>query len=97
MGTRLELQAVLELITPNVYFQPPTKMSYPCILYKRDADDTKWADDITYLHKWRYEVTVIDKAPDSLLVDAVRQLPLCKFTRHFVAENLNHDVYNLFF
>lgn len=97
MGTRLELQTVLEAITPNVYFQPPTRMSYPCILFKRDGDDTKRADNVAYHHKWRYEVTVIDKSPDSPLVDAVRELPLCTFARHFTAENLNHDVFNLFF
>jgi len=97
MGQRLELHAILETITPNVYFQPPTRMSYPCILYKRDGDDAKYADDVLYLHKWRYEVTVIDRSPDSPLVEAVRMLPLCAFSRHFTAENLNHDVFNLFF
>lgn len=97
MGTRLELHAILEEVTPNVYFQPPTIMSYPCILYKRGGDDTKRADNDSYLHKWRYEVTVIDRSPDSPLVEAVRKLPLCAFERHFTADNLNHDVFNLFF
>lgn len=101
MGTRAELHEVLlDLMgSDNVYFQPPPtlSMSYPCIVYNKDDIKTHYADDSPYLHKKRYSVTVIDKDPDSAFPDAVSQLQLCKFARRYVASNLNHDVFNLFF
>ena len=67
MGQRLQLHQLLETFTENVYFQPPTniQLKYPCIIYKRDFADTKFADDIPYNHKLRYAITVIDRDPDS--------------------------------
>lgn len=98
---RLQLQSLLEslLETPNVYFQPPAtvKMVYPCIVYQRDNADTKFADNEPYRHTKRYQVTVIDRNPDSLIPDRVAALPLCTHTRFFTAENLNHDVFSLYF
>lgn len=101
MAQRLELQAILvELLgSPNVYFQPPPtiQMSYPCIVYKRDDENSKFADNLPYSRKKRYQVTVIDRNPDSEIPDKVAQLPSCIFDRFYTAENLNHDVYQLFF
>lgn len=96
---RLQLQSLLEDITPNVYFQPPAnvQMQYPCIRYERDRADTKFAGNSPYRHTKRYQVTVIDQDPDSLIPDKVAALPLCTHQRFFVADNLNHDVYTLFF
>lgn len=101
MGTRLELQAVLKdlLGSDNVYFQPPQnlQMAYPAIVYNRDDVDVSYADNVRYKHKRKYEVTVIDSDPDSEIPDKVGELPLCSFERFFAADNLNHDVFNLFF
>jgi len=99
MAPRLELQTLLEGITENVYFQPPENIEllFPCIVYRRDSDRSDWADNERHRHHWRYEVTVIDRNPDSSLVEAVLELPYCNFNRHFTADNLNHDVFNLFF
>lgn len=101
MGTRLELQSLLEetLGSRNVYFQPPENLSikYPCIIYARDYADTKFADNKPYNTTKRYSVTVIDKDPDSLIPDKIANLPLCVFNRHFKADNLNHDTYNIYF
>lgn len=99
MGLRLDLQELLEDVTANVYFQPPTnvKLVYPCIIYKRDDEDAKYAGNTLYKHTKRYQVTVIDRDPDSTLPDTVRNLPLCSFDRHFTADGLNHDVFNLYF
>lgn len=98
---RLELQSLFEnlLGSRNVYFQPPesTKMIYPCIVYQRDSAISKFADNNPYNHAMRYQVTHIDRDPDSEVPDAIAKLPLCVFTRHFTADNLNHDVYNLYF
>lgn len=96
---RLLLQSRLEGITDHVYFQKPPNvgMQYPCILYKRDDVDEKFADNEPYRRTKRYQVTVIDPDPDSLIPDVVAKLPLCSFDRFYTADNLNHDVFNLFF
>jgi len=101
MGTRINLQAILEAIlgSSEVYFQPPetVKMSYPAIVYSRIGEDVKYADDIRYIAKKQYKITVIDRDPDSLIPDDIAELPLCGFDRHFTTSNLNHDVYNLYY
>lgn len=99
MGQRLQLQSLLETFTENVYFQPPNNMQlkYPCIIYKRDFADTKFADDAPYKHTLRYMVTVIDRDPDSDIPDKVASMPLSLFNRFYTADNLNHDVFNVYF
>jgi hypothetical protein len=101
MAPRLELQALLENIlgTRHVYFQPPAnvQMQYPCIVYQRDYANTQFADNGPYRYTKRYQVTVIDNNPDSDIPDKVASLPLCTFDRFFAADNLNHDIFNLYF
>ena len=101
MAPRVQLQVALEALlgADSVYFQPPTnvQLQYPCILYMRDGSDAKYADDVPYHLTKRYQVTVIDRNPDSDLPDQVEGLSLCSFDRFFAADNLNHWVFNLFF
>lgn len=101
MGPRLKLQELLEEIqgSGNVYFQPPAnvQLQFPCIVYQRDDLDTKFADNAPYGLKQRYQITAIDRNPDSDTPSKLAALPLCTFNRFFVANNLNHDVYNLYF
>jgi len=86
-------------MTSNVYFQPPTnvRLQYPCIVYHRDFADTKFADDEPYNHTKRYQIMVIDQDPDSEIPDKVAALPMSLFNRFFTADDLNHDVYNVYF
>lgn len=101
MGLRLNLQTQLEDIlgTRAVYFQPPAnvQMEYPCIVYTRDNARTRFAGNLPYRYVKRYQVTIIDRDPDSPIPDKVAALPMCIFDRSFVADNLNHDVFNLYF
>lgn len=99
MAQRLDLHQLLEDITPNVYFQPPTniQMEYPCIVYQRDFLDTKFADNSPYSRTKRYMITVIDINPDSEIPDQVAALPLSTFNRFYTADGLNHDVYVVYF
>lgn len=101
MATRLELHTTLVEVlgTENVYFQPPQNimLKYPCIVYNRSGRDAKFADNGPYSTKTRYTVTVIDPDPDSHIPDKVGALPLCRFDRFFTAENLNHDIFNVYF
>jgi hypothetical protein len=101
MAPRLELHAILLnlLETDQVYFQPPPNvyMKYPAIVYKRDYELANFADNDVYLRRKRYLVTVIDKNPDSDIPDKIAELPLCVYDRFYAADDLNHDVFKLFF
>lgn len=101
MDRRLELHAVLVSIlgSGHVYFQEPAnvQMKYPAIVYGIDDQDTKYANNNPYFRVKRYEVKVIDRIPDSPIPDAVAALPLCSFNRRYAADNLIHDVFNLYF
>lgn len=96
---RLQLHQILETFTDHVYFQPPTniQLEYPCIIYKRDFADTKFANDKPYNNTKRYMVTIIDRDPDSGIPEKVAAMPMSLFNRFYTADNLNHDVYNVYF
>ncbi len=103
MNRRLQLHNILITVlgSNNVYFQPPStvNMNYPCIVYRRGEINfkTKYAADELYSHRKAYIVTVIDPDPDSEIPDKVLKLPYCGFARHFTADNLNHDVFTLYY
>lgn len=101
LSRREQLQALLEELQgdEHVYFQPPAnlKMVYPCIVYQRDDMDTKFANNNPYDWCQRYQVTVIDRSPDNQIAVKIAALPMCSYSRFFVAENLNHDVFSLYF
>lgn len=101
MNKRKQLHETLVGIlgSRNVYFQPPAtvKMKYPCIVYKRNKINTIHANDVPYGSRQNYMVIVIDSEPDSLIPEKVGVLPLCRFERHYTADNLNHDIYNIFY
>lgn len=96
--SRSELQEVLESLVPHVYFQPPENVSiqYPCIVYKLDAIQNEHADGMTYISNPRYQITLIDYAPDSEYVDPLSDLGYCSFERYYVSDNLNHFVFSIF-
>ena len=101
MNNRLELHEIFcEILgSRNAYFQPPesVKMNYPAIRYSRKDIKNRFANDQVYMQKDCYEVIVIDKDPDSELVKKVSTFPMCSFDRHYVSDNLNHDVFTLYF
>ena len=84
---------------PHVYHQGPgsDKMTYPCIVYKLTGIPVEHADNVNYADWREYEVTVIDRNPDSPLREKVAKLPMCRFLRYFVYEGLNHYVFDLYF
>lgn len=101
MAPRLELQALLEgvLESTNVYFQPPSnvQLKYPCIVYERDNAKTEFAGNKPYSYTKRYQVTVIDRNPDTSIPDKIAMLPLSNLSRIFTADNLHHYAYTLYF
>lgn len=100
MLRRVDLQARLEelLGTPNVYFQPPEsmKLQYDAIVYFRKDIQNRHANDFVYKQDDAYEIVVIYKNPDSDLPRKISKLPMCSLDRHYVSDNLNHDVFTLY-
>lgn len=100
MKSRLELSKILHTLADHVYYQPPTgiKIEYPCIIYERASGVNIPADNQSYLYTKSYDVTVIDKNPDSEIPDKIMQtFQMCTFERHFVSDNLNHDTFLIYF
>lgn len=99
---RLELDQILRdlLGSTNVYFQPPEniRMKYPAVVYHRQNADSKFANNKTYISCMRYQVTYIDANPDSdFNKKMIETFPMCTYDNHFVADNLNHEIFDLYF
>lgn len=96
---RTDLHELLCLLlgSRNVYFQPPTNvlMNYPAIRYKLSDIDNVHADDGVYLSTKNYELILIDSDPDSETVDKLIRIRGCRFIRQYVADNLNHWVFQI--
>jgi hypothetical protein len=99
MAPRSQLHELLLSFVDNVYFDPPANVSmvFPCIVYSRSSALNLYADNGPYHHTKRYQVTIIDRNPDSPIPDKVAALPMSEFSQHFVTENLHHDIYSVFF
>lgn len=108
---RLALQAELEELladkvatledgSPAIYFQPPEKqkLKYPCLIYSYETDYFRHADNKSYFKCPQYELTVVDRNPDSDISDViVGHFTYCRHNRQFTADNLRHDVIGLYY
>lgn len=100
MGTRLELHEELMDILKPCYFQPPEtlKITYPCIIYKLNQVEDRKADNLSYSRFKSYQITVIDRDPDSDIYDRIMDhFMMCRFDRFFTSDNLNHWILNLYY
>lgn len=101
MDRRLNLQRLLVDIlgTNNVYHQPPEniKMQYPAIVYSKETELDKYADNVKYNARDRYQLTVIDRNPDSTIPDKITKLLFASHNTRFAREGLNHDVFTLYY
>lgn len=101
MASRLKLQTKLEelLENRNVYYQPPSsiKMSYPAIRYSKTKHNKKYANNKIYLKTNCYEIIVIATRPDIPVIDKLSELPMCNWNRRYIADNLYHDVFELYY
>ena len=101
MHDRLDLHEMLcdILGSRRVYYSPPAsvKMSYPAIVYTRSDIGNTHADDSVYKQTHSYSVTIIDGNPDSDIVERMSRVPRCKFDRHYVSDNLNHDTFTIYY
>ena len=101
MGTRLELQQLLETLlgSRNVYFQPPEtiKMKFPCFVYYLHGIDTNKAGDTLYIKTNHYRVQYISKDADNTMADELLKLQYCSFIGRSVIDNLYHDNFDLYY
>ena len=101
MHNRLDLQSLLEdmLGSKNVYYQPPEsiKMQYDAIRYSKKTIRSTYANDRKYSMRDCYELIVIAKRPDNPVIKKLLALPYCSYDRHYVADNLNHDVLTIYY
>lgn len=100
MADRLELHSVLQelLGSSNVYYQPPEsiKMQYDAIRYSKKTIDSNYANDRKYSMIDCYEIIVISRLPDNPVIKKLLSLPYCSYDRHYVADNLHHDVLTIY-
>lgn len=97
-----ELREVLQATegTVNLYYQPPSSvhMKYNCIRYKKTTTNVKRANDHRYLGRDQYEIMAISRDPDSALPHAIQErFPYCEPGRFFVADNLYHFPFTIYY
>lgn len=101
MASRLKLQTMLEEIlgSRNVYYNPPesVKMQYNAIRYSRKRINNTFANDSVYKQDDCYELIVIYRDPDSDIPMKISKLPRCNHDRQYIADNLIHDVFTLYY
>ena len=93
LGTRDELES-------RAYFQPPPskRMSYPCIRYSRSVNDIKRANNKVYMNTNKYEGVVIDPDPDSDIPNKLlERFPMFTLEKPYVADNLNHFPFTIYY
>lgn len=102
MPSRLDLHEELCTIlgSRNVYYNPPetVKLKYPCILYSKSKPSTQRGDNINYMFRNRYDITVISTNADSDLSDKLlTHFPYCSFDRTYKSDNLNHESLTIYY
>lgn len=98
--TRLELHNELLKHVDNVYFQPPSniRMTYPCIVYSKTPKLKEFGNNEYYIKRQGYQLTVIDRDPDSLIADDLEDnLEYCSISQIFTNDNLHHTTLELYY
>ena len=65
--------------------------------YKLEKICSPKADDRVYRQTFHYSVTVIDTKPDSEMTAAMGLLAKASHDRHFISDNLYHDVFSVWY
>lgn len=82
-----------------VKYQPPSKkdLTYPCILYEQSNGKTRFANNYPYTFEKKYTLTLIDPDPDSVYVEILAtSFQKIVMDRAYIADNLNHYVFTLY-
>ena len=102
MARRLTLHEELCALlgSRNVYYNPPesVKMNYDAIRYELSGKDLKHADNKIYSIMNRYDGVIITQDPDTALPDKLlATFAMCSFGRPYIADNLNHFPFTLYY
>ena len=102
MASWSDLRTELIQITgiKNVYYQPPSnvRMNYPCIRFKLDGADVKYASNTPYRMMVKYQIIyVTNKVDDDMITQLPSQLRYCSFDRQYTSDNLYHYVFKVFY
>lgn len=83
----------------NVYYRPGSNitMGYPAIRYNRERIDTSFADNKPYFNKMRYEIIYISRIADDDVIEGILAIPYCTHNRQYIANNLNHEVFTVYY
>lgn len=72
-------------------------MEYDCIRYVRSKISASYANNRPYNLRDCYQLTLIYRNPDSDLPHKIAMLPMCSHDRNYTADNLNHDVFTIYY
>ena len=109
----LLIQELKDLLgTDEVYFQPSydsgngeggpyifTGIDYPCFIMERTTAYQPSANNKNYIFRPCYKVTYVNRdEPDPEMLEKVMQKFECvSYDRHFVFDNLHHDVFMIYY
>lgn len=83
----------------NVYHDPPSSayLNYPCIIYKRNPESPRMADNIRYAVWYPWDVQIISKDPDFELFDTfLKNFQYGNEGQPFVKDNLHHSNFTIY-
>jgi hypothetical protein len=86
------------IVRERVYYQPSAsvKLKYPCVLYKLEDMPIIHANNLPYHWDHVYQITVIDRDPESVFREKIAELPTCRFVRPYITDNLYHFVFRAY-
>ena len=72
-------------------------MKYPAIVYSRSEMEKVRANNKTYILNHVYDITVIDRNPDSPIAEEILKMDYSEYDRQFCVNGLNHITITLYF
>lgn len=97
-----ELQAILANLegVDHAFIQHGDLTKVPAnetyVIIERSGSQNFFADNILYWGKKRYTVTLVERAPDSLVPDRIEAFP-ATYDRRFVRNGQYHTAFQLYF
>lgn len=68
------------------------KLTYPCIIYKRDGIRQRHADNIRYHTHEVYQITIIDKRVETPILPYLLDNQYCVYENEFIVDNMRHTI-----
>lgn len=93
MDSRNRLHKILETYCSNVYYQPPSKLNYPCIIYSKGRVDIKYGNNKNYILHQNWELKVIERDYNKpCSTNLITSLTGVEVDREYIADNLYHTI-----